>query len=219
MRKIPKFIVVTEEVLKMKNLNSLQKLVFSNIANVELNGGTFKFNNEWISSYIHKSVRSVSGIISHLVRIGLITTRYEYHKGTNKIKQRVVQLSADAKRLFAKNGKNDLAETCVDNKQVSSLDTTLDKKNNNSINQRCDAFTKEVHSFKEFDYHHADFIDYWTEYNKSKTKMRFELERTWDTKRRLKTWTKNSDTNFGKKNPNQKEEFEKEWRRIANGQN
>lgn len=32
------------------------------------------------------------------------------------------------------------------------------------------------------------FYDYWTEPNKSRTKMRYELERTWDTKRRLNTW-------------------------------
>ena len=31
------------------------------------------------------------------------------------------------------------------------------------------------------------FYDYWTEPNKSRMKMRYELERTWDTKRRLKT--------------------------------
>lgn len=32
------------------------------------------------------------------------------------------------------------------------------------------------------------FYDYWIEPNKSRTKMRYELERTWDTKRRLNTW-------------------------------
>ncbi len=32
------------------------------------------------------------------------------------------------------------------------------------------------------------FYDYWTEPNKSRTKMRFEQERTWDTARRLKAW-------------------------------
>ena len=32
------------------------------------------------------------------------------------------------------------------------------------------------------------FFDYWTEPNRSKTKMKFELERTWDVKRRLNTW-------------------------------
>jgi hypothetical protein len=32
------------------------------------------------------------------------------------------------------------------------------------------------------------FADYWTEPNRSQTKMRFELERTWELKRRLTTW-------------------------------
>ena len=32
------------------------------------------------------------------------------------------------------------------------------------------------------------FYDYWRERNKSRTKMRFELERTWDLSRRLSTW-------------------------------
>jgi len=32
------------------------------------------------------------------------------------------------------------------------------------------------------------FYEYWTEHNKSKTKLRFELEKTWDIKKRLSTW-------------------------------
>ena len=35
------------------------------------------------------------------------------------------------------------------------------------------------------------FVDYWTEPNKSKTKMKFELQETWSTNLRLKTWVKN----------------------------
>lgn len=35
------------------------------------------------------------------------------------------------------------------------------------------------------------FFDYWTEPNKSKTKMRYELERTWDVGRRLARWAAN----------------------------
>ena len=37
-----------------------------------------------------------------------------------------------------------------------------------------------------------EFVSYWTEPNKSKTKMRFELQRTWDMARRLATWKRNS---------------------------
>lgn len=37
-----------------------------------------------------------------------------------------------------------------------------------------------------------EFAEYWTEPNKSHTKMRYELERTWDTARRLAYWDRNS---------------------------
>jgi hypothetical protein len=37
-----------------------------------------------------------------------------------------------------------------------------------------------------------NFLSYWTELNRSGTKMRFELQKTWETKRRLLTWQKNS---------------------------
>jgi hypothetical protein len=37
-----------------------------------------------------------------------------------------------------------------------------------------------------------EFYFYWTEKNKSGSKMKFEMEKTWDTKRRLGTWKRNS---------------------------
>lgn len=44
-----------------------------------------------------------------------------------------------------------------------------------------------------------EFFEYWSEPNKSKTKMRFELQQTWDISRRLNTWV-NRENNFTKKN-------------------
>lgn len=49
------------------------------------------------------------------------------------------------------------------------------------------------------------FFDYWTEPNKSKTKMRFELERTWDLSRRLSTWDNNNGKFGNQKNGEQKD--------------
>ncbi|QDP65343.1 MAG: hypothetical protein Tp1124SUR00d2C54018391_4 [Prokaryotic dsDNA virus sp.] len=40
-----------------------------------------------------------------------------------------------------------------------------------------------------------NFCNYWTEPNKSKTKMKFELEKTWDTQRRLSRWANNDFNN------------------------
>jgi hypothetical protein len=41
------------------------------------------------------------------------------------------------------------------------------------------------------------FSDYWTEPNKSRSKMRFEMEKTWDLSRRLAYWA-NNDSAFNK---------------------
>lgn len=45
-----------------------------------------------------------------------------------------------------------------------------------------------------------EFFDYWSEPNKSHSKMRFEQERTWDLTRRLQTWEKRSRNGFSKYN-------------------
>jgi hypothetical protein len=47
------------------------------------------------------------------------------------------------------------------------------------------------------------FYDYWTEPNKSKTQLRFEMEKTWDLKRRLSYWDRNN-KNFRGQNANPK---------------
>lgn len=41
-----------------------------------------------------------------------------------------------------------------------------------------------------------EFYDYWTEHKPNGKKMRFEMQKTWDTSKRLERWSKNS---FGKK--------------------
>jgi len=62
---------------------------------------------------------------------------------------------------------------------------------NNTISNRRNDFVFEVLTF---DYEESilnGFIDYWTEPNKSNTKMKYELNKTWKTALRLKTWAAN----------------------------
>lgn len=70
-----------------------------------------------------------------------------------------------------------------------------------SFEQRKDIFIEQVAPYTET-YGASmvgDFIAYWTEPNHSQTKMRYELERTWDVERRLSTWEK-KEAQFGKPN-------------------
>ena len=77
-------------------------------------------------------------------------------------------------------------------KTVKSNTTSI---NNTSINinisNRRESFILEVMAFDYDKKILEGFIDYWTEPNKSKTKMKFELNQTWATNLRLKNWAKN----------------------------
>ena len=63
--------------------------------------------------------------------------------------------------------------------------------NNNNISNRRDKFVFEVLTFDYDESILNGFIDYWTEPNKSNKKMKYELNKTWSTKLRLKTWAAN----------------------------
>ena len=62
---------------------------------------------------------------------------------------------------------------------------------NNTISNRKNDFVFEVLTFDYDESILNGFIDYWTEPNKSNTKMKFELNKTWKTELRLKTWAAN----------------------------
>jgi hypothetical protein len=81
-------------------------------------------------------------------------------------------------------------------KLVVKKTQTINKNNNNNnnknnISNRRDKFVFEVLTFDYDESILNGFIDYWTEPNKSNTKMKFELNKTWSTKLRLKTWAAN----------------------------
>ena len=70
---------------------------------------------------------------------------------------------------------------------------------------RAESFYQQVHA-PEFTAKYPpqllqDFFSYWSEPNRSKTKMRFELQKTWDTSRRLATWARNDFHHYANTQP------------------
>ena len=82
------------------------------------------------------------------------------------------------------------------NNLKGSNSTTINKNKeiritNKDISIRRLKFINDVSLF-DYDKNILDsFTDYWTEPNKSNTKMKFELQQTWATNLRLKNWVKN----------------------------
>ena len=85
---------------------------------------------------------------------------------------------------------------------VKKLDANKNKEiiitNNKSLSIRAQEFQEEVFMSNLSTDICQEFIDYWTETNKSNSKMKYELQKTFDIKRRLSRWVKN-DKKWNKK--------------------
>ena len=77
-------------------------------------------------------------------------------------------------------------------KETLPNNTTINNTNNN-IEKRKLKFAETIKPFvdKYGKENCNNFFKYWTEPNKLNTKLLFELQKTWDTKRRLERWCKN----------------------------
>ena len=74
---------------------------------------------------------------------------------------------------------------------LTSINKNKEIKITNNISNRRNDFVFEVLTFEYDESILNGFIDYWTEPNKSNTKMKFELNKTWKTALRLKNWAAN----------------------------
>lgn len=89
----------------------------------------------------------------------------------------------------------------TDNDTDNDTDIELSKDNSKEsllLKYQADFFNSLIPYVEEFSKETCrDFYDYWTEPNKSKTKIRWQLEKTWDLRKRLTRWSNN---NFKKSN-------------------
>lgn len=102
--------------------------------------------------------------------------------------------TSDNQSLLNTNSNKDLY--ILNTKETISKDIAKKKI---SLEQQEQELINELYKFKD-DYTKGmlnDFYLYWTEPNKSKTKCKYTMQKTWDTSRRLKTWERN---NFNKTN-------------------
>ena len=115
---------------------------------------------------------------------------------SRSLKQRMECMDEKKQKRINAGRKGGLASAKV--KQKSTIakalnKTKLNKTKVNNIDNRYDVFNNQS---KEFISSYGedtinDFVRYWTEPNKSNTKMKFEMQQTFDIKRRLVTWSKN----------------------------
>ena len=128
---------------------------------------------------------------------GRITASEELHLKPSTIYKRLQRLKAQGYIDISSTTKNSLIT--VVNYKSYQLNDKPKKRNLDTVSNK---FLIEVSAFKElYSVEMLEaFVDYWTEPNKSKTRLRYELQKTFDIARRLKTWSKNESKFRTKKN-------------------
>ena len=164
-----------------KNLTPNAKLLYAEITALSQKDGSCWASNKYFSKLYNVSTVTISRWVSSLVENNFINREIVYKKGTKEIDKRYLQLC---------NGGINKNVNAPINKNVKDNNTSINNTSINISNRRKD-FVLNVMSF-DYDKNILNsFVDYWTEPNKSKTKMKFELQQTWSTNLRLKTWAKN----------------------------
>ena len=175
------YAVIPAEVRYSKNLTPNAKLLYAEITALSKKDGSCWASNKYFSNLYNVSTVTISRWISSLVENNFINRKIVYKKGTKEIDKRYLQLCSG--------GINKNVSTPI-NKNVKDNNTSINNTSINISNRKKD-FVLKVMSF-DYDKNILNsFVDYWTEPNKSKTKMKFELQQTWSTNLRLKTWAKN----------------------------
>ena len=181
MQKPNYYAIIPAEVRYSKKLTPNAKLLYAEITALSNKDNVCWASNKYFSKLYNVSTVTISRWISSLVENGFINREMIYKKGTKEIDKRYLQLC---------NGGINKNVNAPINKNVKGNNTSINNTSINISNRRKD-FVLNVMSF-DYDKNILNsFVDYWTEPNKSKTKMKFELQQTWSTNLRLKTWAKN----------------------------
>lgn len=185
--------------------------------------GTTIFSFYQITECLGYSRKSVKTVLNQLEKLGIlkIYSTKEYSKaifsdylGTSKLldlnttyngngttEQQIKLQTEQQTELHNKEVYQILTkETELQTEQQTELLLNNNKQVINNINNRIENFKNEVFSFKTvYEINMLEeFFNYWSETNK-REKMKWELENTWETSKRLSRWKNNQQNNNKRK--------------------
>jgi len=113
-----------------------------------------------------------------------------YSRRLNNHIEEINNKSKKAKESVSKRWNNTNVIRTYNDSSTSKEEYNKEKKS--TLNKRIEDFKKSVHAIGDISKEDKnDFFMYWTEMNKSGTKFRAEMEKTFDVSRRLKRWANN----------------------------
>ena len=173
--------------VRYSKLKANAKLLYGEISALTNKEGYCWASNNYFAELYGVSKNTISLWINQLKNHGFIHVQVIRDKNKQVIKRTICIIKNDER-----------APTFKEDGIIKNDDYNSIKNNNTNINisNREKSFEMDVlnsnDNILDKD-QQIEFISFWTETNKSETKMKFELETTWNTKKRMQRWKRNNE--------------------------
>jgi hypothetical protein len=175
------YAVIPADIRYNKKLTPNAKLLYAEITALCNMNGKCNASTKYFANLYEVSRVSVQNWLKLLEENNYISRTVIYKEGSKEILSRSIKLiNNPCKNIF------------TDNTNINITNTNITY-SNKDLSYRLMKFEGEVYKQTFKTELCREFISYWAEMNKSKTKMKFELEKTFDVKRRMLRWKKNSE--------------------------
>ena len=177
----PNYYAIIPAEVRYSNIKPSAKLLYGEITCLSnLRGYCYATNNYFALLY-KVSKNTISLWIKSLNDAGFIQVEMMY-KGKQIIERRITIINFNS--TITKNSDTPIIKKGeVNSTRINTTSSNITKRKENFIISI--SLMDVSHETKK------TFAAYWTEPNHSKTKLRFEMEKTWDTEMRLKRWAAN----------------------------
>jgi len=170
MKRSPTYYAVIPASVRYSKLKPNAKLLYGEITALSNKEGYCFATNRYFADLYGVTKNTVSLWVSQLNKLGFVSI--ELIKKGEQITERRLGII-----------KNDATPNIINNEH-----NTIKINTTNNISNRKEKFIQDVLKIETDQNLIKNFISYWSEENKSNTKMRFEIERTWNLKSRLQRW-------------------------------
>lgn len=181
----PSYYAIIPAEVRYSAIKPNAKLLFGELTALSNKHGYSFASNNYFAELYSVSKNTISLWIKELIDAGFVSS--QLIKDKNQIIERRIYITFKSDTII-KNDERGIIKNNEDNK--TSINTI---KKNININERKFNFKFLIWDLKEISIETKnEFFNYWSEANHSNTKMKFELEKTWDLQKRINRWILNS---------------------------
>jgi len=178
----PNYYAIIPAEVRYSDIKPNAKLLYGEITCLANKKGFCFASNNYFAGLYGVSKNTISLWISELKQGGFVSVVVVYEN--KQVKERQISITKLSGRYHEKKRGGVIKKDEVNStRDITTRNISIRKSNFIDLLFQVSDVSDDVKK---------EFCDYWTEENHSKTKMKFEMERTWDLNKRLKRWENNT---------------------------